>query len=220
MTKEKLYKGLADAVVDMDESTVARLSEEAVCNRFDAYETIDMGLAKGMERAGQLFEDEEYFVPELLMCSEALTVGVDILKPHIRRSEREDKHKIVIGVIRGDTHDIGKNLVKLMLSSAGFEVVDLGRDVPTNTFVDRAVEESARIIMISSLMTTTMEGMKEVVSILQERGIRSRFKVVIGGGPVSQGFADKIGADAYSPNANHAVRLANELVREDAREPK
>jgi corrinoid protein of di/trimethylamine methyltransferase len=214
VTKEEIHRGLADAVVDMDEETVAKLSNESVDNQFDAYETIDLGLAKGMERAGKLFEEEAYFVPELLMCADALNVGVEILKPHIKQNDGEYKHKIVIGVIKGDTHDIGKNLVKLMVASGGFDVIDLGRDVPPSVFVNRAVDEDARIIMISSLMTTTMEGMKEVVRILDERGIRSRFKVVVGGGPVSQKFADKIGADAYSPNANHALRLAGELVRE------
>ncbi|MDR3165905.1 MAG: corrinoid protein [Synergistaceae bacterium] len=212
MTKEELHRGLADAVVNMDEATSARLSEEAVERRYDAFEAIDHGLAKGMETAGRLFEEEEYFVPELLMCADALNAGVDILKPHIKRGKQDIRCKIVIGVISGDTHDIGKNLVKLMLSSSGFEVVDLGRDVPPQSFVDRAVEEGAGIIMISSLMTTTMEGMWEVVRMLEERGLRDRIKVAVGGGPVSQGFADKIGADGYSPNANHAVRLAAELA--------
>jgi corrinoid protein of di/trimethylamine methyltransferase len=212
MTKEELHQELSDAVVDMDEESAVRLSSVAVQQKFDAFETIDQGLAKGMERAGQLFEDEEYFVPELLMCADALNAGVDILKPHIVHNEQDEKIKIVIGVISGDTHDIGKNLVKLMLSSSGFDLIDLGRDVPPDVFVDRAVEEDARIIMISSLMTTTMEGMSDVLGILDERGLRSRIKVVIGGGPVSQGFADKIGADGYSPNANHAVRLAASLA--------
>jgi len=147
-----------------------------------------------------------------LMCSDAMNVGIDILKPHIRKEESSQKHKIVIGVIEGDTHDIGKNLVKLMLSSADFEVIDLGRDVPVNTFVNRAVEEQAKIIMISSLMTTTMDRMGDVVQLLKEKGIREQYKVAIGGGPVSLAFANKIGADGYSANATEAVRLAKQLV--------
>jgi len=210
--KEKLYSKLSDAVVDMDEDSVAVLSDQVIKEDIDAYEAIDQGLAKGMERAGQLFEEEEYFVPELLMCSDAMNVGIDILKPHIRKEESSQKHKIVIGVIEGDTHDIGKNLVKLMLSSADFEVIDLGRDVPVNTFVNRAVEEQAKIIMISSLMTTTMDRMGDVVQLLKEKGIREQYKVAIGGGPVSLAFANKIGADGYSANATEAVRLAKQLV--------
>ncbi len=210
--KEKLYNGLADAVVDMDEDLVSDLSYQVIEAEYDAYEAIDQGLAKGMERAGQLFEDEEYFVPELLMCSDAMNVGIDILKPHILREASDQKYKIIIGVIEGDTHDIGKNLVKLMLSSANFDVIDLGRDVPVSTFVDRAVEEAAQIIMISSLMTTTMDRMGDVIELLKERGIREQYKVAIGGGPVSQSFANKIGADGYSANATEAVRLAKHLV--------
>ncbi|MFP3154512.1 corrinoid protein [Lachnospiraceae bacterium ZAX-1] len=211
-TETELYEQLAQAVVAMDEDLTAALSNAVVAAGFDAYEAIDQGLSKGMEQAGQLFEEEEYFVPELLMCADALNIGMEILKPHIKTEEQDEKHRIVIGVIEGDTHDIGKNLVKLMLSAAGFDVVDLGRDVPPCVFVDSAIEKGAKIIMVSSLMTTTMDGMEEVIRILNERSIRQDFKVVIGGGPVSQGFADKIGADAYSANANQAVRLTNSLV--------
>ena len=210
--KEKLYSELSDAVVDMNEDVVADLSNQVIEEGLDAYEAIDQGLAKGMERAGQLFEEEEYFVPELLMCSDAMNIGIDLLKPHIQKEESSHKHKIIIGVIEGDTHDIGKNLVKLMLSSADFDVIDLGRDVPVTTFVSRAVEEQAQIIMISSLMTTTMDRMKDVVELLKEKGIREQYKVAIGGGPVSQSFANKIGADGYSANATEAVRLAKQLV--------
>ncbi len=212
LEKESLFSELADAVVDMDEDLVTDLSYKVIEAGIDAYEAIDHGLAKGMERAGQLFEEEEYFVPELLMCSDAMNVGIDILKPHIHREESDQKYKIVIGVIEGDTHDIGKNLVKLMLSSANFDVVDLGRDVPVATFVNRAVEEQAELIMISSLMTTTMDKMRDVVELLKSRGIREQYKVAIGGGPVSQAFANKIGADGYSANATEAVRLAKQLL--------
>ncbi len=212
--KNEIFADLSDAVVDMDEERVERLSNQVVAEEIDAYEAIDFGLAKGMERAGQLFEEEEYFVPELLMCSDAMNIGVNILKPYIRTESTGEKHKIVIGVIEGDTHDIGKNLVKLMLSAAGFEVVDLGRDIPALVFVERAVSEKAQIIMISSLMTTTMEHMAEVISILEERGLRKKYKVAIGGGPVSQAFADRIGADGYSSDATDAVRLAKRLVIE------
>jgi methylmalonyl-CoA mutase cobalamin-binding domain/chain len=165
-----------------------------------------------MMRASQLFEEEEYFIPELLLCSDAMYAGLDVLQPHLRRDDRKAKVKVVIGVVEGDTHDIGKNLVKIMLDASGFEVVDLGRDVPPQRFVDAAVAEGAGIVAISTLMTTTMDGMAEVIRILDQTGLRERFKVMIGGGPISQAFAQRIGADGYAVSAAEAVRLAKRLV--------
>ena len=211
-SKEELYKSLSDAVVNMEEEETVILANEAIIEKYDAYEAIDKGLADGMERAGKLFEEEEYFIPELLMCSDAMYAGLDVLKPHIKADDQAEKHKVVIGVIEGDTHDIGKNLVKIMLETSGFEVIDLGRDIPPRDFVEKAREASAKIIALSTLMTTTMEGMAEVVNILKNDGIRENFKVMVGGGPISQSFADKIGADGYSVNAAEAVRLARKLT--------
>lgn len=210
--KEELFKELSDAVVEMDEEQAVAVAKEVVEENYDAFEAIDKGLSAGMEEAGKLFEEEEYFVPELLLCSDAMYAGLDILKPHIKTNDDEVKHKVVIGVIEGDTHDIGKNLVKIMIETSGFEVIDLGRDVPAATFVEKAKEVNADIIVISTLMTTTMEGMNEVIQILNEEDIRDNFKVMIGGGPVSQSFADKIGADGYSVNATEAVTLAKRLL--------
>jgi len=209
--EKDFHKKLSDAVVNMEEALAASLSEEVVANGLDAYEAIDKGLANGMERAGTLFEEEEYFIPELLMCSDAMYAGLDVLKPHIKTEEQGQKHKIVIGVIEGDTHDIGKNLVKIMLESSGFEVIDLGRDIAPAQFVEKAVETNADIIGLSTLMTTTMDGMRKVVDILKEKNIKEKFKVIVGGGPISLGFANKIGADGYAGNAAGAVRLAKSL---------
>ena len=211
MSKE-LFEKLANAVVEMDEDEVEMLCHEVITENINAFDAIDEGLSKGMEKAGQLFEEEEYFVPELLMCADTMNKGVDILKPYLKGERTAAKAKIVIGVIEGDTHDIGKNLVKLMLEVSNFDVVDLGRDVPASTFVDRAIVENAQIIMISSLMTTTMDYMADVITILNERGIRDQFKVAVGGGPVSQGFANKIGADGYSRNAADAVKLCTAFI--------
>ncbi len=210
---KELYDQLADAVLDMDEDLVVELANKAVEVGADAFDAIDQGLSKGMEQAGKLFEEEEYFVPELLMCADAMDKGVEILKPHIKTGRgAAQKHKAVIGVIEGDTHDIGKNLVKLMMETSNFEMVDLGRDVPAAAFVEKAQEEGAELIMISSLMTTTMDAMADVVRMLRDRGIKDRYKVVVGGGPISQGFADKIGADGYSKNAAEAVKMCQKLV--------
>jgi corrinoid protein of di/trimethylamine methyltransferase len=209
---EELLKKLTDSVVDMDEEGAVRYSNQAVEENVDAYIAIDKGLAKGMERAGKLFDEEEYFVPELIICSDAMNAGIAVLKPHLKQENVSAKHKGVIGVIEGDTHDIGKNLVKIMLEASGFEILDLGRDVPPQVFVDRAEDIGAELILLSSLMTTTMDNMEEVIKILVRRGIRDKYKVAVGGGPISQAFADRIGADGYSKNANDAVRLCGALV--------
>lgn len=211
--KELILKGLSDAVLEMKEDLAADYASAAVREGVDALEAIDAGLADGMRRAGDLFEEEEYFIPELLLCSDALNAGVDILKPHIAIEAKTKKtYKVVIGVIEGDTHDIGKNLVKILVEAGGFEIYDLGRDVPVEAFVDKAIEVDADIIGISTLMTTTMLSMPRVVELLKERGVRGKFKVMVGGGPLSQAFADKIGADGYAVNASEALRLALRLT--------
>jgi corrinoid protein of di/trimethylamine methyltransferase len=211
--EEELHQKLSDAVLGMDEDTAVEYSKLIVEEGFDAYSAIDQGLANGLDRAGKLFEDGDYFVPELILCSDAMYLGLDILKPHLKKEDNQKKKpKLVIGVIEGDTHDIGKNLVKVMVEAGGFEIVDLGRDVPPLTFAERAEEEEAELILISTLMTTTMSGMKEVIEILNERGTRSRFKILVGGGPVSQNFADLIGADGYAKNAAGAVRVAKQVL--------
>ncbi|OPY66135.1 MAG: Methionine synthase [Syntrophorhabdaceae bacterium PtaU1.Bin034] len=209
---ESLFQDISDAVVAMDEERVVDLVQRVIENGIDVYAAIEKGLSHGMERAGQLFEEEEYFVPELLICSDAMYAGLDLLRPHLKRSDEGSKHKVVIGVIEGDTHDIGKNLVKIMLETAGFELHDLGRDVPAPRFVEKAREVDADIIAISTLMTTTMDGMAEVIRLLNEADLRDRFKVIVGGGPISQGFADRIGANGYAANAGTAVKLARRLL--------
>lgn len=210
--KEELIQGLSNAVLEMDEDKAVEIAQKIVDRQFDAYEAIDKGLSDGMARAGKLFEEEEYFIPELLMCSDAMYAGLEILRPHIKINSEGKKEAVVIGVVEGDTHDIGKNLVKIMLETSGYDVIDLGRDIPPGQFVTMAKEKGAKIIAISTLMTTTMDGMAEVIRILDKENIRSNYKVMIGGGPISQSFADKIGADAYASNAAEAVRLAKRLV--------
>jgi corrinoid protein of di/trimethylamine methyltransferase len=207
-----LFQDISDAVVAMDEERVVDLVRAVIEKKIDVYEAIEKGLSHGMERAGQLFEEEEYFVPELLICSDAMYAGLDLLRPYLKRSDEGSKHKVVIGVIEGDTHDIGKNLVKIMLETAGFELHDLGRDVPAPRFVEKAREVDADIIAISTLMTTTMDGMAEVIRLLTEANIRDHFTVIVGGGPISQGFADRIGANGYAANAGAAVKLARRLL--------
>jgi corrinoid protein of di/trimethylamine methyltransferase len=211
--KEKLFKDMSDSVVDMDEEKTIELAKLCIENNISAYEGIEKGLSDGMNRAGQLYEEGEYYIPELLMCSDAMYSGINVLKPHLEKSETENRYKVVIGVVQGDTHDIGKNLVKIMMETEGFEVIDLGRDVAPKDFVERAKEAGASIIALSTLMTTTMEGMAEVIKILEEENLRDKIKVMIGGGPISQSFADKIGADVYTTDASKAAKYAKNLVQ-------
>lgn len=211
-TKEELLKRLSDGVVDMEEEDVQEAAQEYLDAGYPAFDGIMEGLVDGMNRASQLYEEEEYFVTDVLLCSDAMYVGLDILRPYLPEEDGDTKIKGVIGVVEGDTHDIGKNLVKIMLETAGFEMTDLGRDVPLQAFVDKAKEISAHMVCMSTLMTTTMGGMETVIHLLEEAGIREKVKVLIGGGPISQKFADKIGADGYSPNAVEAVKLAKKLL--------
>ena len=161
-----------------------------------------------------MYEREEYFIPELLICSSAMYNALDVLRPLIPKEKSGGKCKVVIGVARGDTHDIGKNLVKIMLESANYEVIDLGRDVPVEDFVNTAKREGAKVIGLSTLMSTSMNNMAKVVDMLKQEGIKDQIKVIVGGGPISQSFADKIGADGYSVNAAEAVKLVDRLVGE------
>lgn len=208
----ELLAGLSDAVVDMDEDRAKDLSAEAVRRGVDAYAAIEGGLAHGMARAGRLFEEDEYFVPELLLCSDAMYAGLEILRPHVVAGRLERPRSFVLGVVEGDTHDIGKNLVKIMLEAAGFVVHDLGRDVAPEVFVREAVGRGADFIGLSTLMTTTMGVMAKVVELLEREGVRDRFIVMVGGGPISEAFAKRIKADAYSRDAADAVRVARRLA--------
>jgi len=211
-----ILERIAYAVVAMDEDNSPGLCQQALDEGIAAVNVIDGGLVKGMDRAGQLFEDEEYFIPELLLCSDAMYAGLDVVRPHLPVAAEGEKTRVVIGVVEGDTHDIGKNLVKIMLEAAGFAVEDLGRDVPPERFVDAAVEFNAEFIAMATLMTTTMPAMERVIQILKERGIRERFQVLVGGGPITGAFAKKIGADGTAPNAPAAVALARKLHRSAA----
>ncbi|NMM62812.1 cobalamin-binding protein [Clostridium sp. P21] len=210
--KEELIKKLSDAVVDMEEDETVEISKQCVENNINAYEAIDKGLANGMNRAGELYEEGEYYIPELLMCSDAMYAGLDVLKPHLKKDENEVKEKVVIGVVQGDTHDIGKNLVRIMMETEGFEVIDLGRDIHPIDFVEKAKEVGASIIVLSTLMTTTMDGMAEVINILKSQGLKDKIKVMIGGGPISQSYANKIGADGYTTDASKAAKFARALI--------
>ena len=212
-SKEELLEALSECVVEMEDEEVVDVANEYLEAGYPAFDGIMDGLVDGMNKASDLYDAEEYFVTDVLLCSDAMYAGLDVLRPHLPADDTGvEKPKVVIGVVEGDTHDIGKNLVKIMLDTAGFEMYDLGRYVPLDNFVDKAVEVGASIICMSTLMTTTMIGMKTVIDKLKERGIRDQFKIMVGGSPISQKYADEIGADGYSVNAVEAVKLAKRLM--------
>ena len=212
MNKEFLFKEIITQLVEMEEAKVIELCNKSLEMNIPAYETVISALIPGMNEVGRLYEEEEYFLPEVLMCSDAFNSGLEIVKPFIDKSSMGKAIKVVIGVIEGDTHDIGKNLVKIMMEASGFEVHDLGRDVNLESFIEKAEEINSDIICMSTLMTTTMDGMKMVIDRLIERNIREKYKIMIGGGPISSRYAEMIGADLYTKDANEAVRKAKELV--------
>ena len=211
-TKEELLKALSDCVVDMEDEEVNDVAKEYVEAGYPAIDGILEGLVDGMNKAAQLYEEEEYYIPELLICSDAMYNGLEIMKPYLEQNDSDEKRKVVIGVVEGDTHDIGKNLVRIMLEAAGYEMYDLGRDVKLESFVEKAKEVGADVVAMSTLMSTTMPGMGKVVDMLKESGIRDNVKVIIGGAPLSWAYAKKIGADGYSDNAVEAVRLVEDLL--------
>lgn len=209
-SKEELLKSLAEFVVEMEDEDIVDIANEYLQAGYPAQEGILDGLTVGMVEAGRLYDEEEYYIAELLLCADAMYAGINVLKSAITESN-ENKIKAVIGVIEGDTHDIGKNLVKIMLETAGFEMIDLGRDVPINEFISSSIENKASLMCMSSLMSTTMYGMKDVIEGLKEKGYRDNIKVMVGGGPITDKFAMQIGADAYSDNAVEAVSVAKAL---------
>ena len=168
-TKEELLKALSDCVVDMEDEEVNDVAKEYVEAGYPAIDGILEGLVDGMNKAAQLYEEEEYYIPELLICSDAMYNGLEILKPYLEQNDSDEKRKVVIGVVEGDTHDIGKNLVRIMLEAAGYEMYDLGRDVKLESFVEKAKEVGADVVAMSTLMSTTMPGMGKVVDMLKKQ---------------------------------------------------
>jgi corrinoid protein of di/trimethylamine methyltransferase len=211
MSKEEILERLAKSVIEGDVETCKKAANDAIVAGIDAYEAIMQGLAKGMNVVSDLYEKGEYFVPEVICSAEAMYAGMDILKTYLKTEKVKSPGKIVIGVVQGDIHDIGKNLVKLMLTAAGFDVIDLGRDVAPSTFVEKVVETNADICAMSALMTTSMIVMPDIIKELKKRGARA--KTMVGGAPLSDSVAEMYGADGYSKDAAGAVRVAMNLVK-------
>jgi corrinoid protein of di/trimethylamine methyltransferase len=204
-------KPLYDAVLEGNLPTAKSVTEQALAAGVDPQTLLTEAMIPAMDEVGRLFEANEYFVPELLISARAMKGALEIVSPLLKASGAQPAGKVVIGTVRGDLHDIGKNLVAAMLEGGGFEIVDLGVDVSPEKFVEAIETSGANIIAMSALLTTTMPSMKATIQQLEEAGIRDKVKVMIGGAPVTQRYADEIGADAFSDNASGAVRVAREL---------
>ena len=205
MKKEEILAGLEKAVVGGNKQESVKLANAALGGGVKALEAIDHGLIKGMTIVGDKYAAHEMFLPQVLLAADAMYGALDVLLPHIPREEAAKRVNVVIGVVEGDVHDIGKNLVKTMMTAGGMSVNDLGRDVPIENFVKSTKEKDAHVVAMSTLMTPTMDGMKQCVDGLIEAGLRMKVKIIIGGAPTSQEFADDIGADLHAINAQEAV---------------
>ncbi len=203
---------LYDAILKGNAKKAEEVTKAALAAKADPTELVQKYMIPAMDEVGKRFECNEYFVPELLIAARAMKTSLELITPMLAEVGAEPVGRVVIGTVQGDLHDIGKNLVASMLEGGGFQVVDLGVDVPPDRFVEAAKEKDGTIVALSALLTTTMTMMKSVISALEKAGIRQRTKVMIGGAPITQQYADEIGADGYSDNASAAVALARKLV--------
>lgn len=212
MEQNDVISNLTEAVVAGKKDDAISFAEKALELGIDPYLAVIDGLAKGMEIMGEKYDKKEAYMPQLMMASNAMYGGMNILTPHLKKEDGEKSAVVVIGSVEGDVHDIGKNLVKTMMTANGFEAVDLGKDVEINDFVEAAIEHQADVISLSTLMTSTMDNMEATVKHIKDQGIRDKVKILIGGAPVTQAFADDIGVDGTATDAMEAARLAKELI--------
>ncbi len=208
-----ILEALKQAVVEGDPEASRTLSEEAVRLGIPPYDVINEGMSQGMKVVGRLYEEKDYFLPDLILSAEAMKEGLRIVEPLLKVGKSANSGGIVIGTAAGDIHDIGKTIVATMLRSAGFTVYDLGADVPIARFVEKVKEVGADIVACSSLMSTSMPAQKELVEALVRAGVRNSVIVLIGGAPVTKGYAESIGADGYAEDAVRAVSVAEELIK-------
>jgi 5-methyltetrahydrofolate--homocysteine methyltransferase len=205
-------KALAENLINGKAAKVKELTQQALDERIDPQEILNEGLIAGMNVVGEKFKKNEFYVPEVLIAARAMHAGMDLLKPVLAETGAEPAGKVAIGTVKGDLHDIGKNLVAMMMEGAGFEVVDLGVDVSPDKFIDAIKNQKPDVIAMSALLTTTMISMKDILKAMEAGGVRDQVKAMIGGAPVTQSYADEIGADGYAPDAASAVDKAKELL--------
>lgn len=210
-----LYTQIVDCIINLDEEKTEQLVTKALQNNYVPMDIMNKALVAGIDAVGEKFKSNEYFIPELVCGVKAFQKGLTIIKPLITNKNNFSLGTAVIGTVKGDMHDIGKNIVAIMLEAAGFQVFDLGADVSAQAFADAAEAYQADIIALSALLTSTMIYMPEILSELEERGLRNRVKVMVGGAVINQAFADRIGADGYSKDATEAVILAKSLLNKE-----
>jgi len=206
------YEALKEAVIEGNAGRAKELTQQALDEGRGPQEILDSALIPAMDVVGDKFTRQEFYIPEMLIAARAMQAGLALLKPLLAQGESRTKGKVVIGTVKGDLHDIGKNLVAMMLQGGGFEVVDLGADVKPQRFVEAVQQEKPNFVMMSALLTTTMLSMRDTIEALKAAGLRDRVKVGVGGAPVTQRFADEIGADFYAPDATGAVGRAKEFA--------
>ncbi|MFH0996345.1 MAG: corrinoid protein [Pseudomonadota bacterium] len=204
---------MIDALLDLDKQRVITLVRDALNNHVSAKDILNQGLIAGMDVVGERMEKEDMFIPEVLQAAQIMGAAVEILKPLLGEDSASANGRVVIGTVKGDLHDIGKNLVSMMIKSAGLEVHDLGVDISPERFVEAIKSKDAKILCMSALLTTTMPMMKRTIDALTESGMRNTVKVMVGGAPVTQNFAREIGADAYAPDAGSAAKAAKAMVQ-------
>ncbi len=209
-TREELLEQLKNGVIEYQEDVVKEASQKVLEDGYDPLDAIMNGLAAGMEVVGELYDRNEYFVPEVLMCADALYAGLDVLRPHVPKQAGGLNAQVVIGSIQGDVHDIGKNLVKMMFDVAGWEVHDLGRDVPLEKFVEEQLRTDSEVVAMSAMMTTTMLGMKKVIKMIKEKN--PNVAIMLGGAPVTKDVANLFGADGYAESAGNAVSEGIKMI--------
>ncbi|TXT56139.1 MAG: hypothetical protein BAJALOKI2v1_630004 [Promethearchaeota archaeon] len=213
MSEDKFYEEIIDSIINLEEERALELAEKAVNQDMDLLKVIEKGYSVGIRKIGKLWDEGELFLPELMLGGKLVQNALEVLLPHLKEGEKvESSGIVVIGTIEGDIHTIGKTIVGTMLSANGFEVHDLGADVPAESFVNEALEKNADVIGISALLTLTMMGQKKVIEILEEKKIRDRFKVVLGGAPVSAEWVEETGADGFADNAIEAVKVIQKLM--------
>jgi 5-methyltetrahydrofolate--homocysteine methyltransferase len=208
---ERLQK-IYDSVLNGEMDETASYVQAALDAHIDPGVILNEGMISAMQEVGRLFEEGEYFVPEMLIAARAMQDGLALLKPHLVQANVQSSGKVVIGTVKGDLHDIGKNLVAMMLEGAAFEIIDLGVDVSPDKFVEAVKTHQPAIVGLSALLTTTMPSMRTTIDALKAAGVRDQVKVIVGGAPVTEAFTRDIGADGFAPDASRAVKLAKSLV--------
>ncbi len=214
VSQEQIYKEISETIVNLDREKALELTDKIINENLNILDVIEKGFRPGIQRVGELWDEGDFFLPELMMGAKIMQDCLDVLMPHLKiGEEREILGKVVIATIEGDIHSIGKTIVASMLRAFGFEVYDLGTDVPVEKIIDEAVNRNADIIGVSALLTTTMIGQKKIIELLKQKGLADKFKVILGGAPVTGNWVEECGANGFAENAVEAVKLAKSLLK-------